>query len=166
VRTKARNQEVAEKSGELRWLPILRGESVNLRSGTSASGRCSDSTTVDATTSWLAPCGPAMSATASEGTMATARETMLRSQSGRESSRKPSMTNCPANVPVMVELCPEASSAIAHSVEACGREMHQNNLRRVSPAGREHSQTRTGAASRRAARRAWARALGVRGARR
>ena len=55
------------------------------------------------------------------GTMAMPRVTSRRAQFGSRRCRKPSITIWPASVAVTVELRPEASSAMANSVEAMPR---------------------------------------------
>src|SRR5215468_1613172 len=52
------------------------------------------------------------------GTMAMARVISRRIQGGSRMWRKPSITICPASVPVIVELKPAASKAVANSTEA------------------------------------------------
>ena len=61
---------------------------------------------------------PYIAVTITAGTMAMSRVMSRRSQGGRRMLRKPSITICPASVPVSVEFCPEASSATANSVLA------------------------------------------------
>ena len=52
------------------------------------------------------------------GITASVREIILRSHGRMRQFMKPSITTCPANVPVIVLLCPLASSATAKSVLA------------------------------------------------
>ena len=52
------------------------------------------------------------------GTMATKRVISRRSQGRRRMLTKPSITICPASVPVSVEDCPESNKAKAKSVLA------------------------------------------------
>ena len=54
------------------------------------------------------------------GTIAISRVIRRRSHGRRRILRKPSITICPASVPVSVEFWPEASSASAKSVLATG----------------------------------------------
>ncbi len=56
--------------------------------------------------------------TTTAGTMAIPRVMRRRSQGFRRKLRKPSITICPASVPVSVAFCPEASRATAKSVLA------------------------------------------------
>ena len=93
-----------DNTGVLRQRPILRGESVILSSGTMASGRWRAQTTDAATIRSLAPLAPATRATTRDGTIAMRRDVRFRAHLGSVISTKPSMTNCPARVPVMVEL--------------------------------------------------------------
>ena len=54
----------------------------------------------------------------SAGTIAMPRVISRRSHGRSRMLRKPSITICPASVPVSVEFCPEKSSATAKSVLA------------------------------------------------
>jgi manganese transport protein len=77
-----------------------------------------DSTTWLSTSSSAVPRSPYSMVTATTGTIARPR-VISRRRIGRSRSRKkPSMTICPASVPVTVELTPEASSATANTTEA------------------------------------------------
>ena len=54
-------------------------------------------------------------ATAIAGPIAKVRVINTRTHGLTFQFKKPSITNCPANVPVMVELCPAANNPIAHT---------------------------------------------------
>mmetsp|Transcript_17220 Transcript_17220/g.57045 ORF Transcript_17220/g.57045 Transcript_17220/m.57045 type:complete len:208 (-) Transcript_17220:3152-3775(-) len=112
-------QETPDSILLLRWSPMLSLLSVNLRSGIRARGRWRASTMEAMTQRSFAPRGPAMIETQREGTMAIPLEIRFRSHKGRLISTNPSITNCPAYVPVMVELWPDAKSATAQNMPAC-----------------------------------------------
>jgi hypothetical protein len=65
--------------------------------------------------------------TTTTGTIAMPRVTSRRAQFGKRSRRKPSITIWPASVAVTVELRPDASSAIAKSVDAIPRPSNGDN---------------------------------------
>mmetsp|Transcript_72586 Transcript_72586/g.151590 ORF Transcript_72586/g.151590 Transcript_72586/m.151590 type:complete len:232 (-) Transcript_72586:944-1639(-) len=132
-------QEDQDRRRLLARLPILIWLSVNLRRGTRARGRWRASTTDDTTTKSLAPLGPARIDTAREGTMATPREARLRSQSGTDMSTNPDITNCPAYVPVMVELWPEARRAMAQRKEARSPNVFESKFPADSSPTAKHS---------------------------
>ena len=52
------------------------------------------------------------------GTMASERVIKRRTQGRKRMCTKPSITTCPASVPVSVELCPEANSAMPNNMLA------------------------------------------------
>jgi len=112
VQAAARNGQALANS------PISRRSPVNATSGTTANGSCRLSTTWLSTKRLVVDPSPAMPITNAAGTIANKRVTMRRSQTGRRKSRNPSMTIWPASVPVMVEFCPEASSASANTTLA------------------------------------------------
>ena len=64
------------------------------------------------------PREPHSAVTITTGTIATARVSSRRAQGGMRMWRKPSITICPASVPVTVELKPAASSATANRTDA------------------------------------------------
>ena len=98
--------------------PILARDDVNVIRGTTAKGSCIARITCESTSSLPTPASPHAAATSAAGTMATIRVTMRRAQGGRRNSRNPSITICPASVPVNVEFWPLARSATANSVLA------------------------------------------------
>ena len=83
-----------------------------------ANGSCRASTTwlsVNRSVTLLSPRRPI---TNTAGKMASVRVMSRRTQGLMRQRMKPSMTTCPASVPVMVLLCPLASRATANSVLA------------------------------------------------
>ena len=70
--------------------------------------------------SFPTPRSPNMAATTTAGTMATLRVSRRRIHGRMRRSRNPSITTCPASVPVSVDACPEASNATANTVLASG----------------------------------------------
>ncbi len=100
--------------------PIRFRSPVKLTSGTTAKASCSESTTCDSTSRSSTAFGPRKPMTSAAGTIARPRLIMRRSHGRMRMRRKPSITICPASVPVMVLDWPEDSSATANSVEASG----------------------------------------------
>mmetsp|Transcript_13789 Transcript_13789/g.33225 ORF Transcript_13789/g.33225 Transcript_13789/m.33225 type:complete len:441 (-) Transcript_13789:106-1428(-) len=98
--------------------PMICGEPQNLTRGMRANGSWKKRMTEERMMRYSAYSSPAMMTTRSEGTMAAERVRNARSTGLIRISRKPSITNCPAYVPVMVELCPDASSAAANRLFA------------------------------------------------
>ena len=84
------------------------------------------------------------------GTMASVREIIRRIHGRMRQRMKPSITTCPASVPVIVLLWPLASSATAKSVLASGRPQQrgQRQVRDADPvavgAERDHLAARHG----------------------
>ena len=64
------------------------------------------------------PLSPKKIAVSTAGTIAMSRVMSRRSHGRMRMLRKPSITICPARVPVSVEFCPEASSANANTALA------------------------------------------------
>jgi len=98
--------------------PIRFRELVNCSSGNMAKGSCNASTTwlrVSRSVTLLLPRIPIMR---TAGRMARLRVMSRRTHGRMRQCMKPSITTCPARVPVMVLLCPLASSATANSVLA------------------------------------------------
>lgn len=63
-------------------------------------------------------CSPQTVITSAAGTIASKRAPSWRIQRGTRRSMKPSITICPARVPVIEAFCPEARSATANNVLA------------------------------------------------
>ena len=86
--------------------PISRRSPVKRTSGITANGSCRLSTTWLSTSSRVAPASPAAPTTSAAGTIASSRVTSRRAHTGRRRSRKPSITICPASVPVTRRILP------------------------------------------------------------
>src|SRR3974377_1095585 len=102
----------------LRHLPMRLVELVKCNRGNMANGNCRASTTwlrVNRSVTLLSPRRPI---TTTAGRMAIPRVITRRTHGLTRQFMNPSMTTWPANVPVMVLLCPLASRAIANSVLA------------------------------------------------
>src|SRR5271166_3029970 len=98
--------------------PIRLRELVNCRSGNMANGSCKASTTWLRTSRSVTLLSPRRPITKTAGRMAIVRVISRRSQGLIRQCMKPSITTCPASVPVMVLLWPLARSATANSVLA------------------------------------------------
>ncbi len=83
-----------------------------------ANGNCRLSTTWLNTSRALAPVLPNQAVATTAGTMAMQRVSRARSAGDRRICKKPSITICPASVPVTEELSPEASSATPNTALA------------------------------------------------
>src|SRR6266436_1198351 len=98
--------------------PMRLRELVKWSSGNMAKGSCKASTTwlsVSRSVTLLSPRTPIIN---TAGKMASDRVMSRRTQGLIRQCMKPSITTCPAKVPVMVLLCPLASSATANKVLA------------------------------------------------
>jgi len=82
----------------------------------SANGISNDSTIDEMMISFPAPDGPLTMETMRLGPMAMTRVMRFRTQLFISMSRNPCMITCPANVQLIVVLCPEASSATAYTL--------------------------------------------------
>eukprot|EP00982_Pelagococcus_subviridis_P006483 30135-Pelagococcus_subviridis.AAC.17 len=116
--TNARTRVKIARRFDIRIAPMTFSAAQNFTSGMSANGSWKNRITDDTTMSVSACSSPAMMHTSSDGMIAALRVRNARSTGFIFSSRKPSMTNCPAYVPVMVLLCPDASSATANKIFA------------------------------------------------
>src|SRR6185437_14361187 len=94
--------------------PIFRRSEVKRTSGTTAKESCMLRITWLRMSSFAVPCSPYSMATTAAGMMAMTRVMSRRSQGRTRMFRNPSITICPASVPVSVEFCPDASSASAN----------------------------------------------------
>ena len=83
-----------------------------------ANGSCRLSTTWLKTSKALAPALPYQAVAITAGTMAISRVSSARKAGDSRICRKPSITICPAKVPVTEELRPEASSATPNTALA------------------------------------------------
>ncbi|MCY1171866.1 hypothetical protein D9M73_119910 [compost metagenome] len=83
-----------------------------------AKGNCIDSTTWLTTSNSTVSLPPVAEITISAGMIASERVTRRRSHGRTRMRRNPSITICPASVPVMVLDCPDASNASANAVAA------------------------------------------------
>ncbi len=92
-------------------LPILARELVKWTKGTTAKMRVKKRITWLRTSNFPAAAFPPTAATIAAGMIAMERVSNLRSQGLIRIWRKPSMTTCPASVPMMVEFWPLASRA-------------------------------------------------------
>ena len=91
---------------------------MNHTSGTTANESCRDKITWLKINNLFTPVAPYMAATITAGIMAIRRVIKRRNHGVSRIFRNPSMTTCPASVPVSVEFCPEASRAMANTVLA------------------------------------------------
>ena len=98
--------------------PIFSLSLVNITSGTTAKLSCMERITWLNSKSSDVPFSPYKMETISAGITAINLVMSLRNQGFKRILRKPSITICPANVPVMVEFCPEARRAIAKKMLA------------------------------------------------
>src|SRR5579859_3144599 len=98
--------------------PILFFSPVKRINGQTAKPNCMLKTTWLATSSSVVLFSPKNPITQTAGTIAMSRVISRRSQGRSRTFTKPSMTTCPASVPVNVEFCPEASSATANKMLA------------------------------------------------
>jgi len=108
----------AMTQGGLTNSPMRRRSLVNRMSGTTAKASWRLSTTWESTSSSSTACSPRTAITTAAGMIASPRLMSRRSQGWMRMRRKPSMTICPASVPVMVLAWPEHSSATANTIEA------------------------------------------------
>mmetsp|Transcript_30999 Transcript_30999/g.77539 ORF Transcript_30999/g.77539 Transcript_30999/m.77539 type:complete len:224 (-) Transcript_30999:973-1644(-) len=95
--------------------PMMRASLVSRTSGRTAKGSCTDCSTLRYSSASSPAVGFAWqsSATATAGPSASARVRRVRFHLSIRRERNPSMMYCPASVPVMVLLCPAASSPMA-----------------------------------------------------
>ena len=91
---------------------------MNHTNGTTANESCKDKITWLKINNLFTPLAPYKAATITAGIMAISRVIKRRNHGVRRMLRNPSMTTCPASVPVSVEFCPDASSATANTVLA------------------------------------------------
>src|SRR6185369_12385999 len=98
--------------------PIFSLSLVNITSGNTAKLSCMLSTTWLRIRSFAVPLSPETAVTITAGMIAMARVMSRRSHGRSRILRKPSITTCPASVPVSVEFCPDARSARAKTVLA------------------------------------------------
>src|ERR1700681_3786296 len=98
--------------------PILSLSDVNATRGNTANESCMLNITWLSTSSFAVPPSPYINATTTAGTIAIPRVRSRRRHGGRRMLRNPSITIWPARVPVMVEFCPDARSAMANTTLA------------------------------------------------
>ena len=98
--------------------PIFSRSLVKMIKGITANASCRLSTTWDSTSRSSTERGPRSRMTATAGMIASPRLIMRRSQGWMRMWRKPSITICPASVPVIVLDWPEQSSATANTTAA------------------------------------------------
>ena len=98
--------------------PILRRSPVKRIKGITANASCRLNTTWLMMSSFAVPLSPYIAVTITAGTMAMPRVMSRRSHGRNRRFRKPSITICPASVPVSVEFWPDASSATANNTLA------------------------------------------------
>lgn len=99
-------------------VPTFLRSDTNSISGIIANGSCIDRTTWLRIRSCPVPCESQSAVITNTGTIAMPRVSSRRAQGGIRIWRKPSITICPASVPVIVELKPAASKATAKSADA------------------------------------------------
>ncbi len=98
--------------------PIFARSLVKVMSGMTANESWRLSTTCESTSRSSTASAPRRAMNSAAGTMARLRLMSRRSHGRMRMRRNPSMTICPASVPVMVLACPEHSSATANTIEA------------------------------------------------
>ena len=98
--------------------PIFSLSLVNITKGITAKLSCMERITWLKTNNSAVPFSPYQRATKKAGITAIRRVINLRNQGFSLMLRKPSITICPAKVPVHVEFCPEAKSATAKRILA------------------------------------------------
>lgn len=98
--------------------PIFALSLVNITKGTTAKLNCIDKMTWLKTNNSVVPFSPYRIATINAGTTAISLVINLLNHGFSLIFRKPSITICPARVPVSVEFCPEANKAIANAILA------------------------------------------------
>ena len=91
-------------------VPMRRRSLVNVTSGTTANESCRLNATCESTSSVSTPRSPMIAITAAAGMMARLRLMSRRSHGRIRTRRKPSITICPASVPVMVLAWPAHKS--------------------------------------------------------
>jgi hypothetical protein len=101
-------------------VPIFLRELVKCSSGNMANGSCSASTTWLSVSRSFTLLSPRMPMMRTAGMMASVRVMSRRSHGLIRQCMKPSITTCPASVPVMVLLCPLASRATTNNALASG----------------------------------------------
>lgn len=118
-----------------RNFPMSCASELKWSTGKSANGSWTDCNTLIHWSTLLFKFGSRLvyTAMATAGPREIKRVIRVRSHSGILQSRKPSITNCPAIVPVIVEACPAASNPKANMVLPISP-CPPNSLRSVSPA--------------------------------
>src|SRR6185437_11022432 len=111
-------QPATSRSGPFFQRPMNLARLVKWSSGNSANGSCSASTTWLSTRRSVTLPSPRQPITRIAGTMAARRVIRRRCHGATRQRVKPSITTCPASVPVMVLLWPLASRATANTTLA------------------------------------------------